>query len=389
MVALGMPLVCAFLALVLDGSSLFVQKRAVQNVADSAALAAAGDLGPTADPVCAADPACLATVKAKAAATATTYSQSNGGPATLGECHVASDTNCFTWPYKSSNGRIEIRIKKTVPGLFTSAAGLSGPFAVAARAVASATPKVQTNPGKAIAIFAYTHNGTDSCGDPNGVTIDGNPQTMVDAVLSNGTVTMNTTGTVGWAGYGPPAQNCPKAGSHQPNAPTWAKQTSVIDWPRKFDRTAVCAGHDSNVTRNLNDPADGIYCSTVGINVSGLGSGKTYNVTLVAPSISIPNSNNHFILAPDNADLDASNKDLVIWQYGAGQNLTFDHNNSAVNGVIWVQNGRFVYVGNSGSTGFYEAQSVSVTGNSYVMVGTGPAQGGSTVITGATPALDE
>ena len=68
------------------------------------------------------------------------------------------------------------------------------------------------------------------------------------------------------------------------------------------------------------------------------GGGKTYNITLVAPTITIPNSgllaviSNHFTLAPCNAGLDAANKDLVMWQYGAGADLAFDHNNSAVDG---------------------------------------------------------
>jgi hypothetical protein len=64
-------------------------------------------------------------------------------------------------------------------------------------------------------------------------------------------------------------------------------------------------------------------------------------------------------------------------------------NNSAVNGVIWIENGTFNYTGNSGSTGFYEAQHVTVTGNSYTMIGSGPPSPGTTIIVGATPALDE
>ena len=57
--------------------------------------------------------------------------------------------------------------------------------------------------------------------------------------------------------------------------------------------------------------------------------------------------------------------------------------------MIWVENGNLTYVGNSGATGFYEAQSVAITGNSYLMHGSGPAQGGSTEITVVTPSLDE
>lgn len=102
--------------------------------------------------------------------------------------------------------------------------------------------------------------------------------------------------------------------------------------------------------RTLDSPSDGVYCSTVGFRLTGLGGGNTYHLTLVAPVVTIPNNVNHFTLAPANADLDAANKDLVLWQDGPGQDLFFDHNNSTVDGVIWVENGDLTYTGNSGTT---------------------------------------
>jgi len=279
-------------------------------------------------------------------------------------------------------------VRRSGSGFFARAAGVKV-FDISARAAAVAKPTVQINPGRPIAIFAYAHNGTDPCGDPNGITITGNPQTSIDAVLSNGSVTMNTTGNVGWAGYGPPPQNCPRAGTNQANASTWAQQPSAIDWPRKFDRTAVCTGHDSAAAVTLSSPADGIYCSSVKITLTHMSG--SHNITLVAPIVDFPNGsgNNNYVLAPYNIGLDSANKDLVIWQYGDGQALTVGGNNSNVNGVVWNQFGSLAYQGNSGVTGFYEAQSISVTGNSYVMHGSGPPEGGSTTITGATASLDE
>ena len=76
----------------------------------------------------------------------------------------------------------------------------------------SGTTSTQTSTtsshGNPTAIFAYTHNGTDACAG-HGITINGNPQTSVDAVVSNGSVTMNAGGLLGFAAYGPPALNCP------------------------------------------------------------------------------------------------------------------------------------------------------------------------------------
>jgi len=348
-----------------------VQRRAVQNTADAAALAAAQDLSPALSASCASDPACLATVRTSAVNDAAAYSAKNGGPSTLTQCGAASDANCYTWPYKNDNGRIEVRVKKTASTSLAASVGLGSLHDASARAVGSA--HAITSPAGPLALFAYTHNGADLCGSPYGITVNGNPQTSIAAVLSNGSVTVNASGSVVYAGYSPPSRNCTKAGMLQGNAATWDHRGAVRDWPRTFNRSAICTGHDSNVQRNLDSPADGIYCSNVGIKLTGLGSGKIYHLTIVAPVINIPSNINHFTLFPDNADLDASNQDLALWQYGPGQDFTFDHNNSDVNGVIWIENGNLAYTGNSGTTGFYEAQNISIDGNSYVMHGSGPS----------------
>src|SRR5262249_48855365 len=261
--------------------------RAAQSAADAAALAASDELGHANDATC--DSACLATLKTKAVAVAQSYLSKNGmttSAAAFHECQTAGDKDCYTYPFGGNNARIEVRVKKPGTGYFARAMGVSI-FDASARAVAIAKPSVIVNPGTPVAIFAYAHNGTDPCtgndsgGVPYGITVGGNPTTAVDAVLSHGSVTVNTKGNVGWGGDGPPPLNCAPAGSQQANASTWAKQSSTIDWPKKFDRTAVCTGHDSNTARDLSGPADGIYCSTVSINVTHL-SGN-HSLTLVAP----------------------------------------------------------------------------------------------------------
>jgi hypothetical protein len=64
-------------------------------------------------------------------------------------------------------------------------------------------------------------------------------------------------------------------------------------------------------------------------------------------------------------------------------------NNSAFDGVVWIENGSLTYDGNSGVTGFYEAQNIWIPGNSYTMTGTGPLEGGSDQVVGATASLAE
>jgi hypothetical protein len=94
--ALIMPLLLGLTALGVDASSLFVQKRAIQNAADSAALAAGDELGPASDPACQASLPCLAIIDTKVAAVAASYSRTNGGSDTLSKCVVSTDTNCYT-----------------------------------------------------------------------------------------------------------------------------------------------------------------------------------------------------------------------------------------------------------------------------------------------------
>ena len=357
LVALAMPLFMSIAALVVDGTNLMVHRRQLQTASDGSALAASQELGPylgaaTGSATCDATWSTQATVqpRPKLVSVIQDYSSKNNGPAILNggscaadpaRCAAASDTNCYTWPYKGSTGLIEVRLRESVGGFITNAVDallpgnpLGSTFNASARAVASAAPVTHvipgttststspgftdpgstvTNssttttpgqPGTPIAIFAFTHCGTsvstgvwtvdgtkcDPCG--NGITVTGNPQTSIDAVLSNGTVNANSTGVqiqglyaIGWAGYGAPPRSCAKAGNHQANVGVWAQQAAAVQWPRLFDRASICTGHDHQGTLSLNSPADGVYCSDTAINVTGLGGGNTYNLTLVAPIV--------------------------------------------------------------------------------------------------------
>jgi hypothetical protein len=103
MLVLGVLLAMA--GVVVDGSNLFVHRQAVQNTADSVALAAAVDL-PVGGGTCSG--ACAATLKTDA----DTYSSDNGGPA-LSPCDDSSgpDPNsCYETPYRGDRQRIQVRI---------------------------------------------------------------------------------------------------------------------------------------------------------------------------------------------------------------------------------------------------------------------------------------
>jgi hypothetical protein len=172
-----------------------------------------------------------------------------------------------------------------------------------------------------------------------------------------------------------------------------------MDWPLTFTRSDYC-GNSSKSPKNPTDPgpgsynaaitldkgaANGVYCSDVSIDVND--NNLSLNVTLVAPLITT--EGNHMTLCPytpiaAQACTLANGGNLVIWQTGP-HDYTFggggSGNNSSVNGVIWIPGvgnvgGNLFYDGNSGGFGFWEAQNIDFEGNSYSMIGTGPAVGG-------------
>jgi Putative Flp pilus-assembly TadE/G-like len=170
---LAMPLFLAIIALVVDGSMVLVKKRALQNAADAAALAAAQDW-PLGGPCVG---ACLATLQTSA----NNYSDKNGGPS-LHPCNDPdpthpTDTNCFAAPYvdksgTAHDGQVEVRLTVSTPTLFTKAIGLKSLFDVSARSVAGSNPILgsTTLPGTTVqgtTILQTTPGGTHTTTDPS------------------------------------------------------------------------------------------------------------------------------------------------------------------------------------------------------------------------------
>jgi hypothetical protein len=145
-VILAMPLFVALIALVADGSSVFANKRRVQNAADSIALAVAQDL-PKDGSQCTGPDTTSGTCLFKLRTDAQSYSNSNGGsPTTIQACNdsVGPIWNCYVTPYKGQNSSVQIRIKRTIRTYFagslgflntsshaTAAVGIGGPASAA------------------------------------------------------------------------------------------------------------------------------------------------------------------------------------------------------------------------------------------------------------------
>jgi hypothetical protein len=136
---LALPLLLAMIALVIDGANLFTQRRSVQNAADAAALAAGAKLNPDLS-ACAGPDTDSTTCAYGVRTTAQEYSDRNGGQSSLHACVDGSDTNCYLTPYKTDNGRVQVRLKKSVSGFFTGAVGLSNLLSASASAVGGLSP---------------------------------------------------------------------------------------------------------------------------------------------------------------------------------------------------------------------------------------------------------
>jgi Flp pilus assembly protein TadG len=139
LVVLALPLLLAMIALVIDGANLFTQRRSVQNAADAAALAAGAKLN-TDLSACTGPDTASTTCAYNVRTTAEDYSSRNGGQSSLHACVDSSDTNCYLTPYKTDNGRVQVRLKKSVSGFFTGAIGLSGVLSASASSVAGLSP---------------------------------------------------------------------------------------------------------------------------------------------------------------------------------------------------------------------------------------------------------
>ena len=251
---LAMPLFLAIIALVIDGSMLLVKKRALQNAADAAALAAAQDwpLGGGCSG------SCLATLQLRA----NDYSNKNGGP-NLHPCNdpdptKPTDSNCVAAPYVDKSGvthpgEVEVRLTAAQPTVFTKAIGLGNAFNVSARSVAGSNPILgaSTVPGTTVngtTVYQTIPGGTHTTTDPDigsggsgiaftmsrvcdAITYSGAGAKSGDPVLgafaTNGGLRFsgNAPKKVTWLGFNqsgcPNDPSSPPSGTNQCTSPAW------------------------------------------------------------------------------------------------------------------------------------------------------------------------
>jgi hypothetical protein len=129
LIVLALPLFFALVALVSDGSSVFANKRSLQNAADASVLAAVRELNSDLSS-CGGSDTTAGTCLYRIRTTAEDYSNRNGGPTSLPACNdsLGPRWNCYKTPYPTGtdNAGLQVRFERTVPFRFGRVVGLSG-----------------------------------------------------------------------------------------------------------------------------------------------------------------------------------------------------------------------------------------------------------------------
>lgn len=228
LIVLALPVFFALIALVSDGSSVFANKRSLQNVADASALAAVREFNSDLS-VCGGPDTTAGTCLYRIRTTAEDYSNRNGGPTSLPACNDSSGPrwNCYKTPYPTStdNGGLQVRFERTVPFRFGRVIGLSGGTVHAKAAASLGLPGSAANVSPVAvqqSIAACTRPGaTPSCLGPS------HPQTLNFDGTGFGYALLNL-----WCSTGTPASTCP---SHPTSPPSEMNTFMTAGFPGLLD----------------------------------------------------------------------------------------------------------------------------------------------------------
>jgi Flp pilus assembly protein TadG len=384
-IMLAMPLLLAVVALVIDGSNLFTQRRSIQNAADAAALAVAQDL-----------PLSQATAQSEAQE----WVDKNISGATAVATTPYKDAACLANPLCTGDqNRVEVKVGKDVTGFFTRAVGLSSVFNVSARAVATVTTS-----GSGPAALAFAHSTTDC----SAMHISGQPNTFEGAVMSNAGVdtAAANTGQIlvygnqidtskclklhgGEANWGTIEADPPRDWPVQPPTctpactPATARAgllvTSVAGVPCKAAPAAKWTVDGptyvdtDGTTKNV---SPGLYCATSKITVNQAGINLT-NVGFVAPNVTWSSGNGDLTgytgILPQYGG-------LLFYAYGSGSAFDESGSGNSLTGAIFAPFGNAQVSGGSGTviTGFIAGDTVQLSGGGGTWKGLGPGIGGGT-----------
>lgn len=430
LIAVAMPVFLAMGGLVIEGGHLFVAKRHLQNAADAAALASARDLPGNGNPC---DASCRAAVLNDVKLYAG-YNHFTPSP----DFHAcdpvdASDTNCYQTPYKGSNDMIQVRVRQSLPPIFSNAFGL-GPFKVSASAAASAGAQVTTSttPGLTIpdststittpasTTVVTTPNGTTTIVTPGTTTVVTNPDvTSTNITPASTTSTVSTiTETIPNGGNGgvgfAMSSACPaitylgagggSVGSLVTNGGISvsgaAKTVDSLAWGKRGTTGCDLIGSNATITKKIGPfspqgwpvqpPTQPSPCLDPGTNSPGVNWSKTHaqgkycvsgdlqfsgnggsflGYTWFATG-SINLSGNTNTFSPYAPSGAPSNTPVFVALNG---NLTLQGSGNKITGSVFAEHGNAAISGGGlgAGSGFVEAQTITITGNLASYTGSG------------------
>jgi Flp pilus assembly protein TadG len=314
-------------ALAIDVGSFYQAQRQAQGAADAAALAGVNF---------------LPTSQGLATTAANNYVAQNYSGATATE----------TYP---TTTQIKVVVNNTTPSFFGQVFGITSAN-VSATAIAG--QPVGTTPA---ALFAMD----SSCGG-DGVSIDGNGESIPGGITSNGKFTQKGKGNFGGTTYGGPS-GCSSSVDKGTFASGPTALASLSPWPFDYSLPALkpaCTQSAPTFSFTTSNNTNAVYCATGNISISdGV---SLPNATLIAGSFNI-NGNNIMVGSA------STGNGLSIYQTGTS---TLDINGNGINvNTIFAPQAEVLIDGNSSTNtlnSFVEAFDVSITGNNHTILGTGP-----------------
>jgi hypothetical protein len=382
-VVISMLVIVGVAALAIDVGNWLATRHKAQVTADAMALAAANYMANN-----------------PAATAATGQSVGQGTKYTTGS---GLDPTSATVNVNTANGQVTAVV--TTPGStsFASAVGV-GPPTIKATAVAS-----YVEGSSPYSLFAA---GTCSAGNPASITINVNGNATVSGVHSNGGITgqigNNTMINTLSNGSGCANTLCDGSGNcnNNPTAPVLSSPNN-LSWPVPFDSSScelsangpacyfdTTAAHLSTTctyVAGTGTPPTNVSSSGGNITISGNVGSSGSPVVLCAPSGTITVATNsvtidgtlyaqNVIFSGNSPTIIPPPDELGIYVSGTGT-LNLDPGNGGgggsnnvtlVGAFVYAPNGSVSLGGNNGS-GMIEAQSITVSGNSWSFIGTGPA----------------
>lgn len=357
-IALLLPVIVGCAGLSIDVGSWYLTRAQLQNAADAAALAGAGDLPGS-------------------PSSAATDAQ------TLAAKNVSGATVTTVTPYNGDSTQIQVTVSKRASASFASVLGISEPT-VTATAVAQSTSSAGTNgflyagstACNAISIVSSGKVATTSMWSNGGITVTGNSQ----SVSSTGEVDIGTSSCPFPSQLSPPGAT--NVGVYT-GWPTPLPTAAQGNYPSSCSSSSISIS-SSSWTRS-NPP--GIYCTTgtiLIINSGGLTlSGYEFVSQNTSPyAITVISSGNLTLTGYCPSSCSSGSTPQTLFYATAGGIYFSNSGNSSFTGDMFCPYGQAdMTVSGGTSTGFVEASTISLTNSgNTTLTGTGPsASGGSSV----------